>query len=201
MPPCIKFSKENIEQAAFNIVRTKGLDMLTARRIAQEMGCSTRPIYAAYENMQQLQDAIIQKATKYAFSEITSFKITNQNFKNMGLGYLKFAKNEKHLFRALFLSNKTKIDFNNGKNLFSNEEQLKLMKQDEIFDGFTDTQLQKLLIRMWIYVHGIATSIATNSAQISDEKAEELIEEMFIINFLFEKNGGVITNNISTRLD
>ena len=51
MPLKVKFQKSEIVNAALNVVRSKGVDALTTREIAAELGVSTRPIFIYYDNL------------------------------------------------------------------------------------------------------------------------------------------------------
>ena len=55
MPPSVKFTKEEIVNAALQVVREKGTAALTTRQIAAVLGVSTRPIFTYFQNMQQVQ--------------------------------------------------------------------------------------------------------------------------------------------------
>ena len=50
MPPKPKFTKEDIVEAAFNIVREQGWEALTQRSIAQKLNASIGPIYSSLSN-------------------------------------------------------------------------------------------------------------------------------------------------------
>ena len=45
MPPKAKFTKEEITEAALNIVQTNGFEALTARELGTRLGSSARPIF------------------------------------------------------------------------------------------------------------------------------------------------------------
>ena len=62
MPPQPKYSKEEILNIAFETVRKNGYNSLTARDLAASLGTSTRPIFTAFENMEQLKNEILIKA-------------------------------------------------------------------------------------------------------------------------------------------
>ena len=64
MPPIPKYTKEEITLIAFNMVKEKGYDMLTARDLAKKLGTSTRPIFTAFENMDALKKEIIYKSAE-----------------------------------------------------------------------------------------------------------------------------------------
>lgn len=60
IPPSVKFTKEEIVNAALQVVREKGTAALTTRQIAAVLGVSTRPIFTYFQNMQQVQEAVRQ---------------------------------------------------------------------------------------------------------------------------------------------
>lgn len=62
MPPKAKFTKEEIVEAALNIVREDGISNLTARALGSELGSSARPIFTVFQNMDEVQQAVIDSA-------------------------------------------------------------------------------------------------------------------------------------------
>jgi AcrR family transcriptional regulator len=156
MPPQINFTQEDILTAAFNIVRKEGLEALSARRIAQELNCSTHPIYRAYQAMNELEAAIIRKAGEFVMNFLfTPDAEADDPFLSMGLRYLQFAKEEKELFKLIFLSGKVTL------NLDQNEYPVKAiiaqMKQSPYLQPLSDTQLRKIWLQMMIFTHGLST--------------------------------------------
>ena len=51
MPRKESITLEQINQAAFDLVRESGFAELTARKLAAKAGCSTQPIFRVYKNM------------------------------------------------------------------------------------------------------------------------------------------------------
>ena len=102
MPPKAKFSKEEIVQAAFNIVQQKGLPALTARRVARNLKSSTAPVYSYFQSMNQLEREVIAEAVDM-LHQYTLRPYTDRVFLNMGTGIAIFARDQSNLFRALFL--------------------------------------------------------------------------------------------------
>lgn len=104
MPPKFKFQKQEIVYTALNAVRQKGLSALTAREIAAALGTSTRPIFTWYDSMEQL------KADVYAAAEARYCAFLREGlsaplpFLGIWRQYLRFASEEKELYRLLFLS-------------------------------------------------------------------------------------------------
>lgn len=62
MPPKSKFTREQITQAALNIVREQGLEGLTARALGKRLGSSACPIFTVFENMEEVQQAVLEAA-------------------------------------------------------------------------------------------------------------------------------------------
>ena len=54
MPPKAKFTKEEIINAAFDIVRKNGLLSLTARTLGAKLGSSARPIFTVFTGMEEV---------------------------------------------------------------------------------------------------------------------------------------------------
>ena len=62
MPPKAKFTKEEIISAAFDIVKRDGMDVLTARSLAEELGSSPRPIFTVFDTMEEVQTEVLAAA-------------------------------------------------------------------------------------------------------------------------------------------
>ena len=58
MGPKVKFTREQIIDAAFEIARTEGIDSITMRKIAEKMGSSVAPIYVNFNNVDELNEAL-----------------------------------------------------------------------------------------------------------------------------------------------
>ena len=52
MPPVQKTGKDEIINAAFDVVRKEGFGNLNARAIAKKLGVSTQPIFSNFKNME-----------------------------------------------------------------------------------------------------------------------------------------------------
>ena len=101
MPVKSKFTAEDIIDAAFLIVRSEGAEKCSARAIAHELNSSTMPIYSCLSSMKELKEAVLKKALDLLISYETKVR-TGDVLLDMGIGYIMFAKTEKHLFRMLF---------------------------------------------------------------------------------------------------
>jgi AcrR family transcriptional regulator len=166
-------------EAAFKIVREKGLEKLSARSLAKELNCSTMPIYSYLKSMKSLHQKLGKKATDLLLSYQTTTR-TGRVFFDMGLGYILFARQEKNLFRLLFGRNKKTGKNRLGRTMteFALGSLVKKMKDDPIFEGLSARQLEHILVKMWIFVHGLASLINNNAfPNDSEDYIIETLEE------------------------
>ena len=175
MPPQNIFTREMFIEAAFRVVRAHGIEKLSARSLARELHCSTMPIYSYLKSMRQLRDDIKGKATELLLA-YQNTRRSDSPFLDMGLGYVMFARNEKHLFRFLFLDIGRDPRHNRkGRNprQMAFDSLLPAMEQDPILSGLDRQKTEAILLKMWIFTHGIAFLANSNALPDSSEKAIE----------------------------
>ena len=108
MPPKIRFTRDNIIQTAFEIAKNEGAENINVRTVSKKLGCSTQPVMYHFKNIEELKDEVYQKADDYHTEYITNIDGNAQDvLKNIGARYIRFAVEEKHLFRFLFQSDKS----------------------------------------------------------------------------------------------
>ena len=159
MPPKAKFSKEEITEAAVNIVKSEGLQALTARALGAKLGTSSSPIFTVFQNMDEVQQEVLKSANQlyqnYLETDMKSEKYPP--YKSSGMAYIRFAKEEKELFKLLFMRDRSQ------EKLSENKEEIRplieLIKQNL---NINEDEAYLLHLEMWIYVHGIATMAATS---------------------------------------
>ena len=199
MSPKIKYSEEDIIDAAYSVVRKYGWKNCTARSIATELGSSTMPIYSYVASMGELKNKIIQKATNLMLDHQIRAR-TDIDFLDMGVGYVLFAKEEKNLFR---LMHKDVIDdpADSGTNSdvsfvtfqgYAFETLLKRISHSEALAGFSREEKEKILYQSWIFSHGLAVIINNGLRPDFDEK--------MIINTLKEFGKTLIAGSRATEL-
>lgn len=68
MPPKAKYTREEIVQIALDLVSEKGIGALNARNLGAAMGTSTRPVFTAFKNMNELTEEV-KIAAMHRFDE------------------------------------------------------------------------------------------------------------------------------------
>ena len=100
MPKKPTTTREEMIEGAFQLVREKGHEALTARNLASFLGCSTQPVMYQFPGMDVLKDLVYRKADEYH----SRYILAGNDLLDMGLRYVRFAEEEPELFRFLFQS-------------------------------------------------------------------------------------------------
>ncbi len=159
MPPKTQFTREQILSAAVDITRQQGISALSARTLAARLGSSVQPIFRLFQNMEQLQQEVLLAANglyhSYLQEDMTSGKYPP--YKASGMAYIRFAKEEKELFRLLFMRDRT------GEKIEENREEIRPILEIIMKNlGLSEDAAYLFHLECWLYVHGIATMLATS---------------------------------------
>lgn len=107
MPAVRKASREQIIDAAVAILRDEGFSAINARSVAKKLGCSTQPIYFSFKNMDELKAALTERAielhTQRVRDSLRAHEGNDSRYSSYGMGFVRFAAEEKQLFRWLYL--------------------------------------------------------------------------------------------------
>ena len=157
MPPKCRFTREQIIQAALELTAEQCVGALTARGLAQRLGSSAKPIFGLFANMEEVQQEVV-KAANLRYQEYLRQDMSAGRYppyKASGMAYIRFAREQKELFKLLFMRDRTHEEKAAGDEL---EALLGLIQKNM---GLSRDDAYRFHLEMWIYVHGIATMIAT----------------------------------------
>ncbi len=177
MPPKFKFTREEIINKALDIVRAEGIDALTARALAEKLGTSSKPIFGLFSGMEELLDAVKLAAYELYGSYISKALARTDipPYKASGLAYIQFARDEKELFKLLFMCDRR------GENIYEDREsvlpQLRIIMERL---GVDEDTAYLFHLEMWIYVHGIATMTATSYLEWDEHFISDTLTDMFL---------------------
>ncbi len=175
MPPKIKISKDDILKTTLALTRERGADALNARAIAAELGCSTQPIFSNFASMDELQAQTASCAYDiylgFLEKEVKSGKY--HPYKAYGMAYVRFAREERELFKLLFMSSRDNAP----------------LKSTQDFDASVDMIMQKngitrelaslIHFEMWTCVHGIGTMLATSFLSLDEDTISNMISDVY----------------------
>ena len=106
----VKFDRESIIRAALDIVRERGPEALNARAVAARLGSSTQPLYSGLGGMDELRAQVYARAAALFNRQMADCGIEGVPlYKACGLTVLRFANEERALYRLLFLSDFARV--------------------------------------------------------------------------------------------
>ncbi len=168
MAPKNKFTRNEITAAAVEVVRKKGIEELTARAIANELGVSTQPIFTCFSTMDEARKAVRGEAENIYYKYTTEGLNMSIPFYGFGMQYIRFAKDEPELYRLLFLT-----AGDDGKSGVMEEMQhsMKLAVESvkKIYD-MNQREAERYFRDMWLAVHSIATLVVTGNSPYSEDE-------------------------------
>jgi AcrR family transcriptional regulator len=166
------------------MTRQEGFANVTARKVAAKAGCSTQPIFRVYKNMEELWNAVYEKAASY-FQDFYSLypRMGKAPFSNLGMAYIAFAREERHLFELLFVSEENGTEGG----LPAKKSMYELLNGTDGNVGYEISLAQEagcpapgdLFMKMWIFIHGAACMSLTGDYDLSDRETLALLENSY----------------------
>ncbi len=174
MPPKTKITKENLVDAAVQIVRECGADALNARSLAEKLACSTQPIFSNFATMDELRLATVEAANAL-YEEMMRREIESGKYppyKASGMAYIRFAAEEKELFKLLYMRDRRE-------EMIPTEADNRMTSTVMGNTGLEKTDAELFHLEMWAFVHGIAVMIATNYLPLEWELISSILTDAY----------------------
>ncbi len=176
MPPKVKFTKEEIVACALALVREGGVERLTAREVGKKLGSSAKPIFCSFGGMEGLQTETMKETERIYQSYIIEDMAKGEYppYKASGMAYIRFAKEEKELFKWLFMRNRA------GEQIIENREEIRPIL-DIIMQnlGINEDKAYRLHLQLWVCVHGLATMLATSYLEWDKAFIENTLTDVY----------------------
>ena len=176
MPPKVKTTIEHIISAAVEIVRENGAEALNARTVAARLGCSTQPVFSNFATMEELRLAVDIKANAlyetYMQQEIESGKYPV--YKASGMAYIRFAKEEKELFKLLYMCDRSDGSIPEDNTL--TDKMADIIQENT---GHSRTNAKLFHLESWACVHGIATMFATGFLDLDWVLVSKILTDIY----------------------
>ena len=193
MPPKRKFTREDIAQAALEIVKEKGVEALTARELGKRLGTSSSPIFTVFKNMDEVKWAAREVALNEFKEYISDFKEYTPAFKRVGMMMISYAIHEPELYKLIHMQ-----EYKKGQTFEEMVQELGGMKEtcvDMIMKDYHMTQEEASLLfnHMWVYSSGIGSLCATKVCDFSEDEVAKYLGQVFAAIVMMIKHGE--TNN------
>ena len=168
MPPRVKFQKEEIVDAALRVVGKKGIDALTAREPAAELGVSPGPIFTWFDSMEQLKAEVFERAKERYRARVERGLAAPVPFLGLWQQFIRFAREEPELYKLLCL---TRPDSASGGAMealrFSQELACGSLMRVYNMDEKTAAGYFRDL---WLVAYSFATLVVTGDCPYTDEE-------------------------------
>lgn len=175
MPPKVKVTKKDIVETALALCRGNGPSAVNARAIAAVLGCSTQPIFSNFATMEALEQATLEAAYACYLGFLTREAARGEYpiYKAYGMAYIRFAREERELFRLLFMCDRE------GKEPIATPDFDASVDMIMKASGISRERAHLLHLEMWSAVHGIATMLATSFLTLDWELISRMTSDIY----------------------
>ena len=179
MPPKVKVIKEDIINCAVEIVRRDGAEAINARNVAATLGCSTQPVFSNFSSMEELKLAVIEKADSICmeYIKVECEKGEYPSYKASGMAYIRFAKEEKELFKLLYMRDRSREADAASVDSDLNDNMISMVQGNT---GLESQDASLFHLEMWAVVHGIATMLATGFLDLEWELISKMLTDSYL---------------------
>ena len=177
MAPKPKISADMIVNAAVEVIRRDGFEALTARSAAKELGCSTQPLLYYFDSIEAIRTAAYEQTDEIHSRYILPKEDDPSPLLTLGMNYIRFAQEEKNLFRFLFQSGQfAGMDM---KQLFDHPQYQELLKVLTSASGLSLKQAKESFEILFITVHGYAGLLANNAMDYEEEHCRKILTSLY----------------------
>ncbi len=176
MPPKIRITKEMITDAAYELTRESGIEAVNARSIAERLGCSTQPVLYSFATVEDIKKAVYRKADQL-HSEYISEVGEGNPMLEIGMRYVRFAYEEKNLFRLLFQSDG--FEGNSLSDLLTADELNPIIGVFAVGAELSQQEAGAVFRMVFMYVHGYASLLANNSMEYDEAALSDELRRTF----------------------
>jgi AcrR family transcriptional regulator len=152
-PRNVQFGRDEIIEAAFQLVREKGMSGFSVQAVGKAINASTMPIYSQFANVQDLEDAICLKALQL-LKEYMLAERTGDRWIDHAINWVKFAEQEKHLYRVIWESRNVELCMKCGEEItrFIGEQ----LADYPLFRGLTAEEVTMITLARRLFIQKLA---------------------------------------------
>lgn len=178
MPPRAKITQEMVVNAAFEVIRTEGVENVNARTVSKKLGCSTQPVMYHFATIEELKRAAYEKTDGYHTEYLINIPKMQENaMLGIGLNYICFAVEEPNLFRFLFQSGFA-VE-NSLLEMVNSEGSMPVISVMQKAMGLDMEQTKEVFVTLALFVHGYASIIANNSLEYDEKLITAHLERVY----------------------
>lgn len=191
MPPRPKFSREEIVEAALAVVSDGGIEALTARTLAKRLGCSTRPIFTVFNEMDEIKTELRTLAAARIEERSVWAMERSGSVIQAGVQIMRIAIEDPNLYKLVFMSDGEGLEsFDDF--LGTDSEKIQRYK-DSVCDEYelTPETAQAVMRYTFAHFYGIGALCVIGRYAPSDEELTRVFSEEFQALSALAKAGGL----------
>lgn len=184
MPRKVQYSREMIIDAAIEMVRAKGAESINARDLGEWLGCSSRPLFTAFRNMEELIDAVRMEVSQRFLQRVRAARDADSPVpaaKRMGMCIVQFAQNEPNLYKFIHWTGEQMLDVKELSQIMATQYQTDYQLSDDDALAFFD--------HMMIFNMGLCSLITNGVRHFTREQVEQILLEQFSATLAYYKGG------------
>lgn len=160
------FSKEEIIEAAFELVRKQGWQGFSVQAVAKTIGSSTMPIYSHFQNVRELEDAVVWKGFQLLKERMVEVR-TGDKWIDHAINWVRFAEEEKHLHGIIWDGRNAEHSILCGGDI--TDFIAKELADYPLFQGLSDEEVNLIVISRRLFVQKLAFWLSTEPTYLSDK--------------------------------
>ncbi len=176
MPPKARITQDMITDAAYELAKESGIEAVNARSIAERLGCSTQPVLYSFATVEDIKRSVYRKADCF-HSEYIMQSGGGNPMLDIGMRYVRFAYEEKNLFRLLFQSDG--FEGNSLSDLLTADELNPIIGVFAAEAELSPQEAGAVFRMVFMYVHGYASLLANNSMEYDEASLGGELERVF----------------------
>ena len=176
MPSSPKIKKEEMLQAALEIVIERGYSSLNIKAVAQKLGCSTAPISWQFGGMDGLRGELISFAEQYVRKDNRDSCMREISaFEQRGMSTIELALEKPNLFRFLYMGERNQL-LSSGFQLTADDNGVVYQKMADDLGISLDKVLEFTML-MLIYTQGIGSLIVSGIVTDTKENMFQMLHK------------------------
>ena len=198
MPRKVQYSREMIIDAAIEMVREKGYESINARDLGAWLGCSSRPLFTAFKNMEELINATRAEACNRFLQEVLvetpvwqeehsaateqgarSLQTATSSTRDFGFNIVRFARQEPNLYNFIHWGGGIMPDVAHLSKIMSGRYAAEF--------GLTIAEAEGLFQQMMLFSLGLCSMITYKVKVFTEEEIASLLKQQFVANLQYIK--------------
>jgi AcrR family transcriptional regulator len=170
-------TREAILDAAANLVAEEGPEELSMREIAQRIDYSPAGLYEYFASKDAIIDAICGQANERLLHHLRGVPADlppDEQVVELGLAYIRFARQTPHLFNMMFNRRRAAIDHAPAREELADDDSMSVL-YDALARGVTEgvfeltppLEIFDLTYSLWAVVHGAASLQTSYLSEVS----------------------------------